>query len=122
MRSPVLKTTSAGMPAFSSAASRSQTSVDTSGDCSASPASAGRDAGASGDGLGGGEGHDGDPDEAGETALVRLAADAVFLVDNQVRSYARWADRPTPPGASAPVTIPQAPQVFRFARLPSNSP
>lgn len=53
-------------------------------------------------------------------ALLALSGCAsVFLVDNQVRSYARWADRPTPPGASAPVTIPQAPQVFRFARLPS---
>lgn len=55
-------------------------------------------------------------------ALVLLALSgcaSVFLVDNQVQSYARWADRPTASGASTPVAIPQAPQVFRFDRLPS---
>jgi hypothetical protein len=53
-------------------------------------------------------------------ALLALSGCAsVFLVDNQVQSYARWADRPTPSGASTPVPIPQAPQVFRFDRLPS---
>ncbi|MDP1687863.1 hypothetical protein [Hydrogenophaga sp.] len=53
-------------------------------------------------------------------ALLALSGCAsVFLVDNQVQSYARWADRPTPSGASVPVAIPQAPQVFRFDRLPS---
>lgn len=51
-------------------------------------------------------------------ALFALSGCAsVFLVDNQVQSYARWADRPTPTGAAP--TIPQAPQVFRFDRLPS---
>ena len=50
-------------------------------------------------------------------ALLALSGCAsVFLVDNQVQSYARWADRPTPTGVA---TIPQAPQVFRFDRLPS---
>ena len=51
-------------------------------------------------------------------ALLALSGCAsVFLVDNQVQSYARWADRPTPSGTAT--TIPQAPQVFRFDRLPS---
>ena len=51
-------------------------------------------------------------------ALLALSGCAsVFLVDNQVQSYARWADRPTPSGAATP--IPQAPQVYRFDRLPS---
>lgn len=51
-------------------------------------------------------------------ALLALSGCAsVFLVDNQVQSYARWSDRPTPAGAAAP--IPQAPQVYRFERLPS---
>jgi hypothetical protein len=51
-------------------------------------------------------------------ALLALSGCAsVFLVDNQVQSYARWSDQPTPTG-TAP-TIPQAPQVFRFDRLPS---
>lgn len=51
-------------------------------------------------------------------ALLALSGCAsVFLVDNQVQSYARWADRPTPTG-TAP-SIPQAPQVYRFDRLPS---
>ncbi|MDP2015936.1 hypothetical protein [Hydrogenophaga sp.] len=57
---------------------------------------------------------------AAALALLALSGCAsVFLVDNQVQSYARWADRPTPSGASAPAAIPQAPQVFRFDRLPS---
>lgn len=58
----------------------------------------------------------------GTAALALLALSgcaSVFLVDNQVQSYARWADRPTASGASTPVVIPQAPQVFRFERLPS---
>ncbi len=42
---------------------------------------------------------------------------SVYLVDNQVQSYARWADRASAPGV--PVVIPQAPQVYRFDRLPS---
>jgi hypothetical protein len=49
--------------------------------------------------------------------LVLSGCASVFLVDNQVQSYARWADRPTPTGATTP--IPQAPQVYRFDRLPS---
>lgn len=51
-------------------------------------------------------------------ALLALSGCAsVFLVDNQVQSYARWADRPTASGVASP--IPQAPQVYRFDRLPS---
>lgn len=53
-------------------------------------------------------------------ALLALSGCAsVFLVDNQVQSYARWADRPTPSGAAVPAAIPHAPQVYRFDRLPS---
>lgn len=56
---------------------------------------------------------------AGAAALLALSGCAgVFLVDNQVQSYARWADRPTPSG-SATTAIPQAPQIYRFDRLPS---
>lgn len=42
---------------------------------------------------------------------------SVFLVDNQVQSFARWSE----PGAlaSVPVTVPQPPQAYRFERLPS---
>lgn len=54
---------------------------------------------------------------AASALLVLSGCASVFLVDNQVQSYARWADRPTPSGATTP--IPQAPQVFRFDRLPS---
>jgi len=52
------------------------------------------------------------------TAFLALSGCAsVYLVDNQVQSYARWADRASAPGV--PVVIPQPPQVFRFERLPS---
>lgn len=51
-------------------------------------------------------------------ALVVLSGCAsVYLVDNQVQSFARWADQAGKPGT--PVTIPQAPQIYRFDRLPS---
>lgn len=51
-------------------------------------------------------------------ALIALSGCAsVYLVDNQVQSFARWADQSAKPGT--PVTIPQAPQIYRFERLPS---
>ena len=51
-------------------------------------------------------------------AVVALSGCAtVYLVDNQVQSYARWADRASAPGV--PVAVPQAPQIYRFERLPS---
>lgn len=51
-------------------------------------------------------------------AVVALSGCAtVYLVDNQVQSYARWADQAAKPGV--PVTVPQAPQIYRFERLPS---
>ena len=51
-------------------------------------------------------------------ALVALGGCAsAYLVDNQVQSFARWADRASAPGV--PVVIPQAPQIYRFERLPS---
>lgn len=40
---------------------------------------------------------------------------SMYLVDNQVQSFARWND------ATAPVVVPQAPQTYRFERLPSQS-
>lgn len=51
-------------------------------------------------------------------AVVALSGCAtVYLVDNQVQSYARWADRASAPGV--PMVVPQAPQIYRFERLPS---
>jgi hypothetical protein len=41
----------------------------------------------------------------------------VFLVDSQVQSFARWPDASAT--AVAPPTVPLAPQVYRFERLPS---
>ena len=40
---------------------------------------------------------------------------SVYLVDNQVQSFARWTD------ATAAQAVPQAPQTYRFERLPSQS-
>lgn len=40
---------------------------------------------------------------------------SVYLVDNQVQSFARWSDAP----AKSPAAVPQAPQSYRFERLPS---
>lgn len=52
------------------------------------------------------------------TALFALSGCAsVYVVDNQVQSFARWADQAGKPGTA--VTIPQAPQIYRFERLPS---
>ncbi|MBS3996334.1 MAG: DUF4136 domain-containing protein [Hydrogenophaga sp.] len=51
-------------------------------------------------------------------ALVMLSGCAsVYLVDNQVQSYARWTDPATAPQEAS--AIPQPPQVYRFERLPS---
>jgi len=46
-------------------------------------------------------------------ALLLSGCASVFLVDNQVQSFPRWQDRA--PNAS----VPAAPQVYRFERLPS---
>lgn len=52
-------------------------------------------------------------------ALFALSGCAsVFLVDNQVQSFARWGERTGAP-AAAGAAIPQAPQIYRFERLPS---
>lgn len=51
-------------------------------------------------------------------ALVSLGGCAsVFLVDNQVQSFARWTEPVAP--ADPPITVPQPPQTYRFERLPS---
>jgi len=42
---------------------------------------------------------------------------SVFLVDNQVQSFARWSE--PGPSASTPQALPQPPQTYRFERLPS---
>lgn len=42
---------------------------------------------------------------------------SVYLVDNQVQSFARWTDTAAP--ATTPAGVPQAPQTYRFERLPS---
>lgn len=56
-------------------------------------------------------------------ALALLAGCAsVYRVDSQVQSFARWGDARSPataPAATSP--IPQAPQVYRFERLPSQA-
>lgn len=54
-------------------------------------------------------------------ALTLLSGCAsVYLVDNQVQSFARWSDTTaTPATATAPAAVPQAPQSYRFERLPS---
>ena len=50
--------------------------------------------------------------------LVLNGCATAYLVDNQVQSFARWADQPgVKPGT--PVAVPQAPQIYRFDRLPS---
>jgi hypothetical protein len=48
---------------------------------------------------------------------------SVYRVDSQVQSFARWADTPSPSKAteSAASPIPQAPQLYRFERLPSQA-
>ncbi|MDP2416215.1 MAG: DUF4136 domain-containing protein [Hydrogenophaga sp.] len=49
-------------------------------------------------------------------ALTLLSGCAsVYLVDNQVQSFARWSD------TTAPAAVPQAPQTYRFERLPSQA-
>lgn len=49
---------------------------------------------------------------AGAIGLTGCAS--VYLVDNQVQSFARWSDATAPAGA-----LPQPPQRYRFERLPS---
>jgi hypothetical protein len=44
---------------------------------------------------------------------------SVYLVDNQVQSFARWTDTAAPAITSA--GVPQPPQTYRFERLPSQS-
>lgn len=44
---------------------------------------------------------------------------SVYLVDNQVQSFARWTDTAAP--TPHPAGVPQAPQTYRFERLPSQS-
>jgi hypothetical protein len=48
---------------------------------------------------------------------------SVYRVDSQVQSFARWADAPPASAATAPAAsaIPQAPQLYRFERLPSQT-
>jgi hypothetical protein len=51
-------------------------------------------------------------------ALLALSGCAsVYLVDNQVQSYARWTDPATARQEST--AVPQPPQVYHFGRLPS---
>ena len=46
-------------------------------------------------------------------ALLLPGCASVFLVDNQVESFARWQERAPNAG------VPAAPQLYRFERLPS---
>jgi hypothetical protein len=45
---------------------------------------------------------------------------SVYRVDSQVQSFARWGDAATPT-AEPTNAIPQAPQLYRFERLPSQA-
>ena len=54
---------------------------------------------------------------AAVAAIALSGCASVYLVDNQVQSFPRWADQAAKPGT--PVAVPQAPQIFRFDRLPS---
>jgi len=45
---------------------------------------------------------------------------SVYRVDSQVQSFARWTD-PAAPTAAATSAIAQAPQLYRFERLPSQA-
>jgi hypothetical protein len=45
---------------------------------------------------------------------------SVYRVDSQVQSFARWVD-PTAPTVAATSAVPQAPQLYRFERLPSQA-
>ena len=52
--------------------------------------------------------------------LALAGCAGTYRVDNAVQSYAHWsADIPT--GAQAPAAVPQAPQTYRFERLPSQA-
>lgn len=52
------------------------------------------------------------------TTLALAGCAGTYRVDNAVQSYAHWsADIPT--GAQASAAVPQAPQTYRFERLPS---
>jgi len=46
---------------------------------------------------------------------------SVYRVDSQVQSFARWADAAAPTAAAATNAVPQAPQLYRFERLPSQA-
>ncbi len=48
------------------------------------------------------------------TPTLMSGCASVYLVDNQVQSFARWTDATT-------VDVPQVPQTYRFERLPSQS-
>jgi len=54
-------------------------------------------------------------------ALAALLAGCAgpLRVDNQVRSFAQWTEQETPSGPAATPSVPQAPQNYRFDRLPS---
>ena len=53
--------------------------------------------------------------------VILTGCTGVYRVDNQVESFARWADVATPTGAKAPSHVPAPPQRYRFERLPSQA-
>ena len=57
------------------------------------------------------------PALAALTVSLLSGCASVYLVDNQVQSFARWTDTAAP--ATTPAGVPQAPQTYRFERLPS---
>lgn len=55
-------------------------------------------------------------------ALLGLGGCAsVYLVDNQVQSFPRWTEAGATDKAAATAAVPQAPQVYRFEVLPSQT-
>jgi hypothetical protein len=57
---------------------------------------------------------------AGLALSLLTGCASVYRVDSQVQSFARWSDAAVPAGA-ANSAIPQAPQLYRFERLPSQA-
>jgi hypothetical protein len=58
---------------------------------------------------------------AGLALSLLTGCASVYRVDSQVQSFARWSNAATPTAAAATNAIPQAPQLYRFERLPSQA-
>lgn len=54
-------------------------------------------------------------------AALLAGCSGPLRVDNEVRSFAQWASDGIPSGPPTTAALPQAPQLFRFDRLPSQA-